>query len=164
MLRRNSSRTCLHWWESMTVRASLVRSSRYRPPRHPQTRSSGFRSPREGDTAAENRTRSDLEIVMVRDLVVLLLAIAAALAGLDLVRRRVPLDALRKQHGVAGVAYAVLAGLYGVILAFVLVSSWQGFENVRHMIELEADAAGNLRRHSYGFAEPGGTTLRVALS
>jgi Protein of unknown function (DUF4239) len=101
---------------------------------------------------------------MVRDLVVLLLTIMAALAGLGLVRRRIPLDALRKQHEVAGVAYAVLAGLYGVILAFVLVSSWQGFENVRHMIELEADAAGNLRRHSYGFAEPAGTTLRVALS
>jgi Protein of unknown function (DUF4239) len=101
---------------------------------------------------------------MVRDLVVLLLAITAALAGLGLVRRRVPLDALRKQHEVAGVAYAVLAGLYGVILAFVLVSSWQEFENVRHTIELEADAAGNLRRHSYGFAEAAGTTLRVALA
>jgi hypothetical protein len=101
---------------------------------------------------------------MVRDLVVLLLGITAAVAGLVLVRRRVPLDALRKQHEVAGVAYAVLASLYGVILAFVLVSSWQEFENVRHTIELEVDAAGNIRRHSYGFAEPAGTTLRAALA
>lgn len=101
---------------------------------------------------------------MLTDLVVLLLAVTIAVLGLVPVQRRVPLDALRKQHEVAGVAYAVLATLYGVILAFVLVVSWEQFENVRHTIELEVDAAGNLSRHAQGFSPADDARLHAALA
>ena len=101
---------------------------------------------------------------MLIDVVVLLSAVTIAVLGLVPVQRRVPLDALRKQHEVAGVAYAVLATLYGVILAFVLVASWEQFENVRHTIEMEVDAAGNLGRHSEGFSSADAARLHTALA
>ncbi len=101
---------------------------------------------------------------MLTELVVLVLAVTLAVLGLVVVERRVSLDALRKQHEVAGIAYAVLATLYGVILAFVLVDSWEQFENVRHTLEMEVDAAGNLSRHAQGFSPADAARLRTALA
>lgn len=91
---------------------------------------------------------------MVDRLLALGLSILAALVGLVIVRKRIPLEKLQEQHEVAGVAYAVLAGLYGVILAFVLVLSWERFEAMRSTIELEADALSNLRRQAPAYAAP----------
>jgi len=90
-------------------------------------------------------------------------AILVSLAGLVLVRRRVDLETLRAHHEVAGITYAVLAGLYGVILAFVLVSSWERFEDVRHTIEAEADTLANIRRHAFAFPEPTRSTVENAV-
>lgn len=91
---------------------------------------------------------------MVLDVVIVLGAIAGSVIGLVLVRRRVSLAALQEHHEVAGITYAVLAGLYGVILAFVLVSCWERFDEVRNTIEAEANTLGNIRRHTQAFPEP----------
>jgi hypothetical protein len=96
-------------------------------------------------------------------LVALLLSLVVALVGLGIVRRRIPLETLQEQHEVAGVAYAVLAALYGVILAFVLVMSWERFESMRHTIELEADALGNLRRHAAAYSPADSAALDQAI-
>lgn len=89
-------------------------------------------------------------------------SIAAAL-GVVLVRQRVPLAKLMEHHEVAGVCFAVVGGLYGIILAFVLVSSWERYELARAQTEFEASAAGDLFRHSEAMSEPARSRLGAAL-
>jgi hypothetical protein len=87
-------------------------------------------------------------------------SVAIAVAALAAVRRRVPLEILQEQHEVAGVCFAVVGGLYGIILAFVLVSSWERFETARHQTEIEANALADLNRQAAGFSQP--TRSRLA--
>jgi hypothetical protein len=80
--------------------------------------------------------------------------VLVSVLGLLFVRRRVPLEQLVEHHEVAGVCFAVVGGLYGIILAFVLVSSWERYETARAQTELEANAIANIYRHSTAFSEP----------
>lgn len=89
-----------------------------------------------------------IEIVMATGFV------AASVLGVLLVRKFVPLEELMEHHEVAGICFAVLGGLYGIILAFVLVSSWERYETARAETEQEASAAADIYRHAEGFSEP----------
>lgn len=80
--------------------------------------------------------------------------VAFSLAGLFLVRRRVSGERLQEQHDVAAASFAVIGGLYGIVLAFVLVSSWERFETAREKAEAEANALADLYRHAHGMGEP----------
>lgn len=87
------------------------------------------------------------------------LPMLGALLGLWLVRRQVPLQVLKEQHEVAGISFAVVGGFYGIILAFVLVASWERFEHARATTEAEANALGDLYRQAGGMHD----TERAAL-
>jgi hypothetical protein len=89
--------------------------------------------------------------------------VVASVVALVLVRRRIPLDVLAEQHEVAGVCFAVLGGLYGIILAFVLVSSWERYEEARAHTEIEASVLADLYRHAQAFSEPTGPRLGKAV-
>ena len=89
--------------------------------------------------------------------------VAMSVAGLLVVRRRVPLTLLEEHHEVAGVCFAVVGGLYGIILAFVMVSSWERYETARQDTETEASAAADLYRHSAGFNEPARSRIGSAV-
>lgn len=91
---------------------------------------------------------------MGMEIVAALAFVALSVAGLLAVRGRVPLSLLEEHHEVAGVCFAVVGGLYGIILAFVMVSSWERYETARQDTESEASAAADLYRHSGGFEEP----------
>jgi hypothetical protein len=80
--------------------------------------------------------------------------ITLAILGLRLVRRAVPLAVLKEQHEVAGVTFAVIGGFYGIVLAFVLVASWERFEHARDNTEHEANALGDLYRQAGGLPAP----------
>ena len=87
---------------------------------------------------------------------------AAAVLGLLLVRRIVPLQVLQEQHEVAGVTFAVIGGFYGIVLAFVLVASWERFEHARANTEAEANALGDLYRQAAGM--PGAVPLTTDIT
>ncbi|MGH7883711.1 MAG: DUF4239 domain-containing protein, partial [Candidatus Dormibacteraceae bacterium] len=70
--------------------------------------------------------------------------VAASLAGLFLVRRRVALATLEQHNDVAGFIIAVIGGLYAVLLAFVVISVWDQFEAARADASREADLVGLL--------------------
>lgn len=91
-------------------------------------------------------------------------ALALAMLGLVLVRRTVPLNVLQEQHEVAGVTFAVIGGFYGIVLAFVLVASWERFERARANTEFEANALGDLRRQAAGVPEPTRSKLRTDIN
>ena len=95
-----------------------------------------------------------LEIaVVVGVVVVALLALAA-------VRALVPIELLKEHHDVAAACFAVIGGLYGIVLAFVLVSSWERFEEAREYAEVEADALADLYRHGGALPAPTDQALR----
>jgi len=80
-------------------------------------------------------------------------SVGLAILGLVLVRRMVPLAVLKEQHEVAGVTFAVIGGFYGIVLAFVLVASWERFEHARANTEFEANALGDLYRQAAGLPD-----------
>ena len=86
--------------------------------------------------------------------------VVASLLALLAVRRRVPLEALQEQHDVAAACFAVIGGLCGIVVAFVMVSSWERFEEARERTEVEADALADLYRHGAALPDPGGARLR----
>ncbi len=90
--------------------------------------------------------------------------VVASMLGVVVVRRRVALETLAEHHEVAGICFAVVGGLYGIILAFVLVSSWQRYESAREQTEVEANAAGDLYRHAAAFSEPTRSRLAQAVA
>jgi hypothetical protein len=53
---------------------------------------------------------------------IVVLAVAASVGGLLLVRRRIALATLEQHNEVAGFIIAVIGGLYAVLLAFVVIS------------------------------------------
>lgn len=70
--------------------------------------------------------------------------------GLMVVRRRWPwvLDA---QHAaMAQVVSAIVGVVFAVILGFVAVAVWQAFDRAQSIVELEANAAGDLFRTADG--------------
>lgn len=86
--------------------------------------------------------------------------VALSLLALAAVRARVPLELLQEQHDVAAACFAVVGGLYGIVLAFVLVSSWQRFEEARERAEVEANALADLYRHGSALPAPASNQLR----
>jgi hypothetical protein len=72
------------------------------------------------------------------------LFVFAAVGGLLLVQRSVPIE-LRKQHNdVAGFIYAVVGIAYAVLLGLVVVAVWEQYQMARDTTEREADELAEL--------------------
>ncbi|MFL5782829.1 MAG: DUF4239 domain-containing protein [Thermoleophilaceae bacterium] len=91
------------------------------------------------------------------------LAVALSLGGLVFVRRSVELSTLESHHEVAGFILAVVGVVYAVLLAFVVVVTWQQFEDARSATDTEAAEIAGLYRTSAGLPT-GGARMRRALS
>jgi hypothetical protein len=86
-----------------------------------------------------------------------------SMVGLYIVRLLVPLDRLQKNHEVAGVTYGVLGAFYGLVLAFVIVATWERFNLAAANAHQEASALESLYRLAGGFSEPTRTDLETAI-
>lgn len=82
-----------------------------------------------------------------------------SVAGLCVVRRLVPLERLQKNHEVAGVTFGVLGAFYGLVLAFVIVASWERFNLANADALQEASALESLYKLGTAFPEPMRTQL-----
>jgi hypothetical protein len=91
------------------------------------------------------------------------IAIAISLGGLIVVRRSVKLSTLESHHEVAGFILAVVGVVYAVLLAFVVVVTWQQFEDARTAADREAALVGGLHRTAVALPK-GGAQMRVAVS
>jgi hypothetical protein len=91
------------------------------------------------------------------------LAVALSLGGLVFVRRSVELSTLESHHEVAGFILAVVGVVYAVLLAFVVVVTWQQFEDARSATDTEAAEIAGLYRTSAALPA-GGARMRRALS
>ena len=91
------------------------------------------------------------------------LSVAVVLAGYAGVRRVYRNEDLRAGNEVSGLLYGVLGGVYGIVLAFVLVAVWEDFGEAQQHVEAEVTALGTLHRDAAVFPEPARTELRAAL-
>jgi hypothetical protein len=89
--------------------------------------------------------------------------VGAAILGLLLVRRLVPLDLLQMHHEVGGYIIAVIGTIYAVILAFVVFTVWNQYQITKGAVVAEANGVGDLSRMTKRLPEPLQTQLRSAL-
>ncbi len=87
-------------------------------------------------------------------------ACLAAVIGLALVQRLVPV-AIRKEHNdVAGFIYAVLGVIYAVLLALMVIAVWEDFGRARVTVEAEANALAEIFWLAHRLPEPDGPHLQ----
>ena len=93
---------------------------------------------------------------------IVVIATAVSLGGLILVRRSVTLSTLESHHDVAGFILAVVGVVYAVLLAFVVIVTWEQFEDARTIADGEAAHVSGLYRISLALPS-GGPEMRIAL-
>jgi hypothetical protein len=90
----------------------------------------------------------------IQVVVVIAVFSGVSVCGLYIVRRMVPLERLKLNHEVAGVTFGVIGAFYGLLLAFVIVASWERFDRADEKVQGEAMALASLYRLSMGFPQP----------
>jgi len=83
-------------------------------------------------------------------------ACLAAVAGLTLVQRLVPVTTRKEHNDVAGFIYAALGVIYAVLLALVVIAVWEEFGRARVTVEGEANALAEISWLAHTLPEPEG--------
>src|ERR671916_600379 len=87
-------------------------------------------------------------------------ACLAALMGLSVVQRLVPVTIRKEHNDVAGFIYAVLGVIYAVLLALVVIAVWEEFGRARVTVESEANALAEIFWLAHRLPEPEGRHLQ----
>src|SRR5918997_108468 len=87
-------------------------------------------------------------------------ACLAAVVGLALVQRLVPVTIRKEHNDVAGFVYAVLGVIYAVLLALVVIAVWEEFGRARVTVEAEANALAEIFWLAHELPEPEGRQLQ----
>lgn len=96
--------------------------------------------------------------------IVFVVAVAtAAVGGLLVVRRRVDHSALSKHNDVGGVVFSIVGTIYAVVLAFVVVVTWEALGDADERAAQEAGVLGDVIRDARLFSGPIGTELQAEL-
>jgi hypothetical protein len=87
-----------------------------------------------------------------------LLLVVAALAGVTalelLVRRLLPPTLRRSHNDVAAAMFGIIGVTYAVLLAFVAMLAWEGFNRAEAVVQTEATVLDDVHEASRGFADP----------
>lgn len=78
-------------------------------------------------------------------------AVALAVGGLIVARKRLSYSALQAHHDVAAAIYTIAGTIYAVLLAFAVIIVWQAFTDTQSTVAQEANAVSDLERMSRGF-------------
>jgi Protein of unknown function (DUF4239) len=103
---------------------------------------------------------SPVGMSVVYGLLVVFGACLAALLGLALVQRLVPTAIRKEQNDVAGFIYPVLGVIYAVLLALVVIATWEEFGRARITVETEANALAEIFWLAHRLPEPEGRELQ----
>jgi protein-S-isoprenylcysteine O-methyltransferase Ste14 len=87
-------------------------------------------------------------------------ACLAAVLGLALVQRLVPATIREEHNDVAGFIYAALGVIYAVLLALVVIATWEEFGRARVTVEAEANALAEIFWLAHRLPEPEGRELQ----
>ena len=86
-----------------------------------------------------------------------------ALAGLYLVRRKYSADVLKENHEVAAIIFNAFGLFYGVLLAFVVFVTWNGYDDATKNLQLEANEVADIFHITSVFPDPAGEMIRQTL-
>jgi protein-S-isoprenylcysteine O-methyltransferase Ste14 len=89
--------------------------------------------------------------------------VAIVLLGVWAVRRFVPSTRDGFDAEVSSQVLGVVASLFGLLLAFVVVIEFQAFSSAGDNVQTEADDLGAIVRDSYAFGDPAGGKIRTAI-
>jgi hypothetical protein len=96
-----------------------------------------------------------------------LLLVGAAVLGAMLLelcaRRLLPIELRRRHNDVAAAIFSIIGVTYAVLLAFVAMLAWEGFNQAKAASYAEAAALGDVYNISTGFADPERSSLRDAI-
>ena len=95
--------------------------------------------------------------------VLLLLAVVPATLLLVLVRHARAPESLRREHDVVAATFTVVGSLYGVLLAFMVMTVSTQYSATLAICESEGSALANLHRDSYGLPAASQVSIRQAL-
>src|ERR1043165_10057332 len=85
------------------------------------------------------------------------------LAGLYLVRKKYSADVLKENHEVAAIIFNAFGLFYGVLLAFVVFVTWNGYDEATKNLQLEANEVADIFHITTVFPDPAGETIRQTL-
>src|ERR671917_583302 len=83
-----------------------------------------------------------------------------SLGGLGFVQRLVPTASRRPHNDVAGFIYAAVGVIYAVLLALVVIATWEEFGRARVTVETEANALAEIFWLAHRLPESEGTHLQ----
>jgi hypothetical protein len=99
-------------------------------------------------------------MVVVYGVLIVCGACLAAVGGLVVVQRLVPATIRKENNDVAGFIYAVLGVIYAVLLALVVIATWEEFGRARVTVEAEANALAEIFWLAHQLPEPEGRELQ----
>src|SRR6266571_8579358 len=83
-----------------------------------------------------------------------------ALAGLHLVRRKYSAEVLKENHEVAAIIFNAFGLFYGVMVAFVVFVTWNGYDEATKNLQLEASEALDIFHSAAAFPDPANKIIR----
>ena len=96
-----------------------------------------------------------------------LLIVGASVFGAVLLelcaRRLLPIELRRRHNDVAAAIFSIIGITYAVLLAFVAMLAWEGFNRAKGASYAEAARIGNVYNLSAGFADPEKSSIRNEL-
>src|SRR3954451_6332708 len=91
------------------------------------------------------------------------LTLAVTVLAVWLIRRAVPATKDGFHAEVSAPMLGVVAAIFGLLLAFVIVIAYQNFLDTDANVSREADTLASIVRDSKAFPEPGGRNVRLAV-
>ena len=92
------------------------------------------------------------------------LSVAFSVGGLFLIRRFIPIHKLKLHNDVAGIIFTTLGVIYAVLLAFMVVVSWQNYDKSSVNVANEANCIESLYRDAAGLGPVYRDQIRSALN
>jgi predicted ABC-type exoprotein transport system permease subunit len=97
-------------------------------------------------------------------LLLLILLTGLAMLGPLLIRRHVAFERLRTNNEVAGFKFATIGVLYAVLLAFVVIITWERFYDAEKALSIEEGSAATIYGLAAGFGGPTTATLHARVT
>jgi hypothetical protein len=92
-----------------------------------------------------------------------LVSVGFSVTGLVLVRKIIPVHKTKLHNDIAGFIFATVGVIYAVMAAFLVVISWQNFDNTTNRLEHEANIYADIYRDSTGISAEFNERVRKAL-
>ena len=86
-----------------------------------------------------------------------------ALFGLHLVQKKCSADVLKENHEVAAIIFNAFGLFYGVMVAFVVFATWNGYDEATKNLQMEASEALDIFHSAESFPDPANKIIQQGL-